>query len=255
MLGPIDERIARRVTVQDGTQWRRLLPTVVVIGILVVAVVAAGSAAASEPAAEPSLVVELKADGDATVAVTHTFDLTAENEHAAFKSLEADAETRDATRDRFEDRMANVAADAGDVTDRDMTVENATISLETEADESRGVVTMAVTWTALADRDEDRLIITEPFASGTTFDRPLRIVVPDGYTIETATPAPDTADGSTMTWDAETDLGGFEATLAMNESAGNAEAVESQPGFGPVTVMIALVGGMIALYHSQRTSL
>lgn len=219
--------------------------TACVISVVLVGTVATGSATASEPATASSVVIAPESNGDATVTVTHTFDLTTETEREAFETLEADAETRDATRDRFEDRMAGVAAAASDAAEREMTVENARIDLATETEESVGIVTLSVTWTALAEHDGDRLIITEPIASGTTFDQPLVIVAPDGYTLETATPAPDTADGSTMQWDAETPLDGFEATLATDEADDDTAGAETQPGFGPIAAVVALIGAMI----------
>lgn len=216
-----------------------------VISVLLVATVATGSATASESATESSVVIAPESNGDATVMVTHTFDLTTATERKAFEALEADAEARDATRDRFEDRIAAVAADASDEAEREMTIENTTIDLTTEAEESVGIVTLSVTWMALAEHDGNRLIITEPFASGSTFDRPLVIVAPDGYTLETATPAPSAENGSTMQWDAATNLDGFEATLTVDETNDTAEAAETQPGFGPIAAIIAVIGIMI----------
>lgn len=153
MAVSLSERLVRRVAVRGRDRWQRRLVTACVISVLLIGTVATGSAAASEPATESSVVIAPESSGDATVTVTHTFDLTTETDREAFETLKADAETRDAMRDRFADRMAGVAANASDEVEREMTVENAGIDLATEAEESIGIITLSVSWTALAEHD------------------------------------------------------------------------------------------------------
>ena len=200
----------------------------VLIGLVVVGTVTP-VAGATQGASEESFAVDLAADGSATVTVTTTFDLTNDNESDAFAELRDDDAASERFRTRFRDRMAGVAADAENATGREMAVTDASIAFRTEGD--TGVVEQSVTWTGLAAVEGDRLVVTEPFASGFEPDRQFRVAAPDGYDLD-ATPAPDgTGDGS-ATWDAGTSLDGFEVTASSPETP---MATATPPGGGTAT--------------------
>lgn len=149
-----------------------------------VAVVATPAAAGTE--AEPSLVVSVAEDGDAEV--TLTYDLTSENERDAFKTLENDSDAQTQVRDRFRDRMASVADRAESATGRAMSVDNASVKVYVAEDGETGAMRLRVTWHGLAAVDGDRLIVTEPFASGFTANRGVTLIAPDGYELTGASP-------------------------------------------------------------------
>ncbi len=228
---------------------RRLLVSIsvfVVLSALLVAPVAGAGVPASEPAdaEEPTLYVDLTADGDATVSLVSVYDLADENERDAFETLEADDADRNELLDRFTDRTQSVAENANGDVDRDMAVTADAVDVRTVDD--RGIVVLSVTWEGLAAVDDERLIVTEPFASGYETDRTLVVSGPDGATFETTTPTPDEETDEQASWDAETPIDGFEATVSLADAeTDNDAADDSLPGFGVAVTaasLIALLG-------------
>lgn len=183
--------------------------------------------------------VTVAPDGDAEVLLRLTFDLADDSEQVAFEELQADTAAKERLRDRFESRMAGIAADSATVADREMRIENATADLNRIDD--TGVATLSVTWHNLAAVEDDQLAVTEPFASGFQPSQRFVLIGPSDYSVTSATPTPDTQDGSTLTWQAETDLSGFDVTFAASNSS-SADA----PGFGSVVAVAALLG--VALF-------
>lgn len=157
-------------------------------------------------------VVGVGADGDATVAVSYTFDLDDDARQAAFEQLRENDSAREAFKKDFEQQLADVAAEAGAAAGREMSVTDTTLGFETADD--TGIATLSVTWTDLAAVEEDRLVVTEPFASGFETDRPLHVVAPDGYSVTDASPAPDSPTDETASWAAGSDLTGFEVVVS-----------------------------------------
>ncbi len=218
----------------------------VVLGVVLVctgllATPAVGASTASQPTEtdEPTLHVDLTAEGDATVSLVSVYDLTDEDERDAFESLAADEDDRTELLDRFGDRLQSVAANAE--TDREMSVTTEAIDLRTTDD--RGIVVLTVEWGAIAAVDDGQLTLTEPFASGYETDRTLVVTGPEGSTIESATPEPTETTDSQAAWDAGTDLDGFEVTMALSDDDADdgAAADDSVPGFGIGATAVALL--------------
>lgn len=228
--------------------------------VLIAALVAIGTLAAPVAASDaPSvgLTVELAADGTAQVTFVSHHDLESDEEREAFGSLRDDADARERVRQRFEDRLASVAADAAAATGREMAVSDVTVELLTTDDGATGVVVLSATWTGFAAVEGDRLVVTEPFASGFMADRPVTVVPPDGYALASVSLEPSNADGPGVTWAAGTDLTGFEATFAPDEGDDAerdepGDVSESMPGFGVGAGVVALVLGTLAV--ARRTT-
>jgi hypothetical protein len=212
----------------------------------------------------PSVVVHVDEDGSATVEVTNVIDLEDPEEREAFESLREDESTRTAATERFEERMRTIADDAADRADRPMTVADPTLELET-ADEGRlGVVRLRISWSGLAAVDGDRLLVTEPFASGYVPDRTFVITGPEGYQIVAVSPEPDERDETTARWTADAELDGFtmifDRTVAGDGADGNTNGVdgstdptESLPGFGlPIATIAVAIAVLTTLYLSRR---
>lgn len=198
--------------------------------------VAPAAASPVEQNAEPSLVVELRPDGDADVTLTMTYDLTSDDERDAFESLKNDERAQQNATERYADRLGRVAENANDGVDREMRVpaDGASIALQERGDV--GVVRLSATWTNLAAVEGDRLVVTEPFASGYEPDRPVAIVAPDGHEVASATPSADAESDGRATWDAGTSLDGFEATIEPAEDG------DSLPGFGIGAALLSVLG-------------
>jgi len=198
---------------------------------------------------EPSLVVEVQEDGDAVVTLTATYDLTSEAERDAFASLQNDESARENATRRYAARLDSVAQNASERVEREMRVpaDEASVSLEERGDV--GVVRYSAAWKNLAAVEDDRLVVTEPFASNYGTDRPFVLVAPDGYELTGATPSVDAEGETTATWDAGTSLDGFEATMKPGDAGG----ADSLPGFG-VGAAVASVAGAAALALRRRRS-
>lgn len=238
------------------------LGVLVVVSSLLVAPVAGAGAVTDDAATadEPSLHVDLSEDGDATVSLVAVYDFADEDERDAFETLEADEDARSALLDRFAERMGATAENANEDVAREMTVAAESVAVRTTDD--RGVVVLSVTWQNLAAVDDDRLTVTEPFASGYEADRPVILTAPSGATID-ATPAPDDRDDGRATWDAGTEFDGFEATVSLaDEDAGDAAAdgatagaataeSESLPGFGVAVTGVAVLALLGAALHRR----
>lgn len=222
------------------TAPKHILLTVAVAGLLLVA-----SATPAAAATEPSMTVELADDGSAELSITATFDLDSDDERAAFDDLRNSETVREAYTDRFRDRWQALATATAESTGRQMAIQD--VSLDLTRDGSTGAATITATWSGLAAVDDGRLTLTEPFASGYVADRPVTIVLPDGYNVASVQPEPSSDDDGTLTYDAGTAFDGFE--LVAEQSAGdgtdagtNGEGTTggNAPGFGVIAALAAL---------------
>ncbi len=215
------------------------LCVVLICSALLVTPIAGASGTADQPADadEPTLYVELTADGDATVSLVSVYDLTSEDERDAFETIDESEQDRDEMLTRFTDRMQSVAANADAGAENAVTAD--AIDLQTSGD--RGIVVLSVEWESLAAVENGQLTLTEPFASGYETDRALVVDGPDGATIESATPEPTETTDAQASWDAGTDLNGFELTFALADDDTDGTADDSVPGFGVVVTAVSLL--------------
>lgn len=225
----------------DTSALRRTVAIVTIAAAVAIAVAFAGSTgiagatdAAQQPA-EPALVVDLEQDGDATVTLVATYDLDDEAERDGFDQLRTDADARESAAQRFADRLAPVADEAGEAAGREMSV--AADGTDVERDGDTGIVRIRATWTNLAGQDGDGLTLVEPFASGYSGDRSLTVVAPEGYALADAAPDPDTVDGQTTTWTSQTSFDGFAATYEPADA-------DELPGFGILAAVAAALAGL-----------
>jgi len=244
-----------------------------VLVALVAALVVVGTAAPVAGATgddREELRMELTEDGDATVSLVSVYDLSDDDERAAFDSLADDEEALSELLDRFEERLASVADATGQ--------ESAAVtgeSIDVRTDDDRGVVTLSVSWAGLATVEDGALVLEEPFASGFEPDRPLVVVGPEGSTVESVAPDPSDRDGATLAWDGGTDLEGFSLTVALadgatddsdeaddgatdgsdesEDGATDGEVADSVPGFG-VTVALVAILALVGWVGRRRLS-
>lgn len=238
-----------------GGPTRRRVASFALAVLVVVSLAGPVGTASGTGHAGDAFVVDLEADGSATVTLRSTFDLTTESQRAAFRELRDNETKTDALRDGFAERLHAVAAATAESTGRSMAVENATVTVE--ATDSVGTVSLSATWTGLATVEGDRVTLTEPFAS--SFDPEHRFVVtaPDGYVLSTVTPRPDVAgtEGTVANWAPDTSLEDFRVVA---EPAGNetpppqSTTGSSGPGFGVVVTLGALLSaGVLARRCAQ----
>lgn len=180
---------------------------------------------AIHPNDEPGFVVELSESGDAEVVVSATFDLE-DDELAAFEELQDSDDAREEYRQLFESRMATLAEDMNEATEREVTVSNAELDLQT-VDET-GVARLAITWNGLAEVSDDQLVLSEPFASGFTTDRPFYVLIPNGFEVASVTPDAEEQDEGTLQWNEGSELDGFE--LVFSADADDADDDSDEAG-------------------------
>lgn len=234
-----------------------------VLASLVCCLVALGALAAgvAMPAAahlenENDYHVRLDDAGDATVTHRVTFDRTNETQERTFQELLTNETAKQEYADRYEADVDALAANASEATGREMSIERVTVVVA--EDDDLGVVTVTVSWAGLAAVEDDRLVVTEPFASGYNPDTPVTVTAPRDYEVATATPEPADRTGGSATWDANASLEGFEFVAQPVESEGigddlvEVRSEEDGPGFDPLVGLGALLAiGVLAIRRSE----
>lgn len=214
-------------------------------------VLAGGATQVQEP--EPGhFLVELQADGDATVEYTNHSNLSDDQERQWFESVRDDDAEREAVADRRRQEMQYVSDQASERVDRELRVGEVTV--ETETDGDVGVVTYRFEWENLAAAEDDRVVLTVPFSMYDEFDRELRVVAPDGYELTSVTPEPERRNETTASWPGLTKLTGFEVVAegdSSDDGSGSDDGTFADgAGFGPSLGAGALL--VVALLARQR---
>jgi PGF-CTERM protein len=232
-----------------------------------------GGQAHTEEISPPAFVVALAEDGSAEVAVTYTFDLSDDTRQAAFEEIRNNETASESFESRFRQQLAAVANDAGNETGREMSITDVDIAFETEGE--TGIVRLTATWEGLAATDGDQLTVTEPFASGFEPDRTFVVVLPEGYAVESVSPAPQERANGQLTRASGSHLSGFELTASPDdttetesadgdsadgsdgdgtssdgETGDDGSVGESGPGFGLVVAVLGVLGA--ALLAARR---
>lgn len=232
-----------------GPEFRRIGSAVLVAVVTAALLIAAiGPVTAQEQPTDPAVVVDLDESGTAEVAVVMTFDLTEDGDREAFETFRTDDEALADLEARFADRMDAVASATAERVDRDVVARDATVSLDTVDGGDTGVARLSVTMENLAGTADGRLVLTEPFASDFTADRPLVVHPPDGYTVASVEPSPSGENADTLTWNAETAFDGFELVLEAEEGPTGT----ATPGLGILAGTAALSGTALVLRRRRR---
>lgn len=196
--------------------------------------------------------VQVDADGTAEWGIENRYALTDENRTAAFADLAAGiAANETAYLDRFTERLESTIAVAADTTDREMRLENVTVSADTRSLPQRefGVVEYRFRWTNFAAIDGNRLLVGDALP-GFFLDERIRLVVafPDGYTLDTINPEPDDRQDRAVTWIGPTEFGPDGPTAVAVSDAGSAVPL----AFVVVGIAAVAVLAGAALYVYRR---
>lgn len=221
----------------------------IVFSVLLLTAAAPATASTTTKQDAGAFTVALNEDGSARVTLTLAYNLDSEEEKAAFQDLKNNETLQKQTRSEFRNRMERVAASAENETGREMAITNAAIAFETTNGGSTGLVKLSVTWKGLAATKGDRLVVTEPFASGFEPNRTFTVRGPEGYTLQSANPAPKTKSKNSAIWAAGTELTGFKVVFAPATTP-TATATKTPtettggggPGFGFTVTLLALLG-------------
>ncbi|MFB6110250.1 MAG: hypothetical protein ABEJ60_05175 [Halodesulfurarchaeum sp.] len=225
------------------------------MGVAVLLVVSGSVAAAQQPTttSQTTITTHVHENGDATITIRLQYNLTSPTQREAFTAVSTDETLVRALETRFTTRMNAVASAITNATERTVTVTNTSVSFTRSG--TTGEVVLAAEISNLAKQTgENTLVVTRPFSSGFTFDGPVKLVAPDGYVIESATPPADRAPSEgTRVWNAHTELDAFSVT--MTQTAGTASPTPTQtPGMG---VLMGILGisiglGLVAAIVNQR---
>lgn len=224
--------------------WNHPAGAVALALVLVVALAGLPGATAQESSGE-RVIVDVEADGDATVTTVYVYDLTDDGDRQSFSALEDDRENLSRT---YAQRLRAVADGVADETGREMAIEDPNASIDHRGDV--GVVRLSVTWTNLAAIEGDRLVLAAPFDDGFDSDRPLVVRAPDGEEItDTAVEPTDRSDGQ-ATWSTERDLAGFQATMTGADAGGGGGGDALAPSLA-VPILGLLAGGVLLAAHRR----
>lgn len=236
-----------------------------IVAVLAVALVLA---AAVPPAAGvhrtgSSFTVHLAENGDATVVVQDTYDLTNESQRQEFEALKGDESRQQERREAFAGRLSRGADLARNATGRDVRAGEVTVNL-TETDDE-GVFRLEGSWTAIAavNTEHQILELRQPFQSGFGVNRSLVVVGPEGYTRAGSNPAPSRALKRSAYWDHETDFSEFVVRFEGPTDSPTDAATDGQTAtVAPVTgaglsalssaVVLALVPAVLVLLAIRR---
>lgn len=248
-------------TDEDLTNASRIGGIVAAVALVALLVTGAiGPAVAQSDVTRSAVVFDMHEDGTTEVTVVLTFDLTTETERQAFKSIQENSSTKEDIRTRFESRMEQVATGTSDRLDRDVSVTDTSIDVETADDGQTGVVRLTATMTNLAAVDGDQLTLTEPLTSGFYMEREVVVQVPDGYEVATVTPDPTATNNGAVTWDSGTEFDGFELVAQSTDEATDANGSGSDdttatqsPGFGLAIGVLAVISGSLLAFKRHKS--
>jgi len=238
--------------------WRSVL----VVCVLLAASLATGPAGAVHDASR-QFVVDLEADGSATVTATRSYNLSVPAERERFERLANNSTALAERRDAFTQRLRDAAANGSERTARDMRIEN--VSATTRQANGTGVVELRARWVSLAGVYGAQVVVNEPFS--TSFDPNGTLVVrgPDGYVREQVSPQPDRARRNSTLWGEGKDLDGFSARFVDPEATttgGDGDDGESTPPPEPSGVGrlvgaagFALIPALLVLFGAKRRDL
>lgn len=145
--------------------------------------------------------VALHEDGSATWTVTYGLELRTENDTEAFRRLQDDVEANSSAYvDAFAAGITATVADAADVTGREMSAGNFSVSTDYDAIQRRGLVTYQFTWEGFASQTGERLVTGDALAGFfLSAETQLTVAWPAGYELDTVDP-PGTTDEHSVTW-------------------------------------------------------
>jgi hypothetical protein len=234
---------------------RRTVAAVCAVVLLCSLFVGVAGAAHGEPD-RTVLGLEVGSEGSASVYYVTSYDLSEDDERAAYERY-ADNESRQAEfRDAAVSELRAAAGNGSEATGYDMSIRNA--SVRTYEADGYGRVEVEASWHALAYYDRRRVIVFEPFRSGYRPDRDVAVHGPAGYRRNRTAPQPIRARRNSVLIDTRTsDFSNFfvefvdpDAPTATSTPTATPTATATRPadggGFGDAAVAVrALVLALV----------
>lgn len=235
---------------------RRFGPTVVVLGVAMLAALAISFPAAAsgvgpatqveEPTTDNTVThIHVHADGSAHWTVRIRTRLETEESVNSYETFQEDFRAnRSAYLEGFRGPIESIVAAAAEATGRDMAARNFSAETSIRTVPRRwGIVSYEFTWDGFARTDGDRLQVGDAFESGFFIaeNDTLQLSVPEGYELSNVEPSPDERDNGTAIWQGRVDFG------EGNPSATMEPAATLPAGGVPLPLVLALVAILVVV--------
>jgi len=199
------------------------------------------------------ITVTLAEDGTAEWRLAFRSALANDDEQAAFDSLQADIDDDPAAyTEPFAERVRRTVATAENTTDREMAASNFSVDTETQSlGREYGIVTYRFTWDNFATTGDETLRAGDAIDGFFLDDQTrLRMQWPDGYTVESASPAADETPDNAVVWDGETtDFVTDEPRVVVAASGSGLT-----PGMLIGIIIVILLAGVGGWFYQRRPS-
>lgn len=232
---------------------RRSALVVALVVLLGVPATAVGPASAAPTHAGTTIAIQVQPNGDAIWTVSAQYNLSDQNDTAAFERLRSEYEAGGADVGPSADLFRQAASQVAEQTDREMAVTEVSrsSSIEVQNETSVGVLRLSFRWTNFATVSGDAISVGSAFSGGWFGDlaegQTLRIEPPSGYTVQTARPSTDIVGGA-LQWEGPQAFDPGEPSIAFTPPVTPTPPTTTPPPQGiQWTYPAAAFGGLIVL--------
>jgi hypothetical protein len=232
----------------------------VAVGVCVLLLAGAVPPAAAVHDTERQFIVDLEADGSATVTFERSYNLSVPGERDRFGALANNSTALAERRVAFGEQLRPAAANGSERTAREMRIENVTVTTRRAND--TGVVALQARWENLAGVYGAQVVVNEPFSTSFDPNGTLTVRGPEGYVRDDTAPRPDRALRTSASWGEGTDLSGFSFRFVDPDAVTSADQGTATPppeptGVGRLVgaVGLALVPALLVFLGAKRREL
>lgn len=229
----------------------------VALGVCVLLLAGAVAPAAAVHDTGRQFVVDLEADGAATVTFERSYNLSVPAERDRFEALANNSTALAERRVAFGEQLRAAAANGSERTAREMRIENVTVT--TRRANGTGVVATRARWENLAGVYGAQVVVNEPFSTSFDPNGTLTVRGPEGYVREDTAPRPDRALRNSASWGEGTDLSGFSFRFVDPDAVTSADQETATPPPEPTGVGrligaagLALVPALLVFLGAKR---
>lgn len=190
------------------------------------------------------LYADIADDGTAMWQIEYRVGLEDDDTEQAFTELEeAIADDPQAYEDRFFERMSASAAEAERATDREMSIEDLSVSTDRRfVEQEYGLVTYRFNWTSFAAVDGSSMTVGDALDGlFLPADTTLLISWSETYTATDVTPSADRTEDRAVSWIGPADFLANEPRIELTTDPGDAE------GIGGIPMWAVILAGVLAL--------
>ena len=213
-----------------STPFVRTLVAVCVVAVAIGLFGGSAAAADADAPADGRLLVELDDEGGADAVFIDAYNLTVDGQRAAFEDIRQNDERRAAAAAELRSGLQSVSDEASAGIDRELRIGEVTVGTRVEGD--AGIVAYRFRWENLTRVDEDRVVLTEPFATFDALDRQLVVAAPAGYELTEVSPPPERRIENTVGWPGLTSFGEDFVVVATAAEEPTSEFAEGDDTYG-----------------------